>query len=93
MDKPSSGPRSLVPDKGEASKSRNTDRMHQLYPAISYANGGRSQLLSPIRDGPDDPGSPNFIPLDKRGEIGQARFWARQNMRQLTRQEEAETDA
>jgi len=76
---------------GLAKYSRNTDRVHELTPHIRYA--GRNSVTSPLRGGNDDPMSPAFVPLDKRTELEQARFWARQFLTKRMAQQEAEFDA
>lgn len=76
---------------GWARYSQNTDRAHQLIPHIRY-HGGNS-VTAPIRGGPDDPGSELFVPLDKRNDLEQARFWARQFLSKQAGHQEAEFDA
>jgi hypothetical protein len=44
-------------------------------PKLRY--GGLASAIQEQRDdGKDDPGSPNFVPLEQRDERARARFWA-----------------
>jgi len=60
---------------------------------IRYQLRKGGNLASPVSGEGDDPGSPNFLPLDKRKEIDKARFWALHRMGQFTRQKAGIFDA
>ena len=45
-------------------------------------------LFDPV----DDPNSPEFLPLEERGERSKARFWAVQSRKQDSRQSSAVVD-
>ncbi|WP_299444706.1 hypothetical protein [uncultured Rhodospira sp.] len=64
---------------------KNAGKITYLRPGTVAANGRP--------DPADDPMSPGFLPLDKRDDRAQARFWALHNARKEKRQVGGQFDA
>lgn len=54
-----------------------TEELERVPRNIRYSPTATPGFREPWSDSPDNPLSPAFVPLDKRGETGQARWWAR----------------